>query len=205
LGEESEDAGTGLAASRQIMIVEFGQFAAIGDGVKIEIDEFGIGEQERGDTADPVCQESFLMGTETAIGVIGGEGLFGKDIEAGEEAEGGVEVEIVDMAASFLVEKFEDEEAEQSAGWGNHVGARVARLLAELIEAELREEGEKEKQAGDRRAQGFFGGRVEDPAVGDSGRMRSRRVIMVRLALGPSALWRGKKGGVCPSRIWAWN
>jgi hypothetical protein len=90
------------------------------------------------------------MGAKAAIGIIGREGFFGEDIEADKEPESVVEVEVVDMAASFFVEEFENEEAEQGAAWRNHFGAGIARLLAEPIETEFGEEGEKEKQASDR-------------------------------------------------------
>ena len=202
MGEESDDAGTGLAATGQVMVVEFGQLAAIGDGMEIEVERLGVGEQKRRDAFGPTGQKRLLMGAKAAIGIIGREGFFGEDIEAGEEPEGGVEVEIVDIAASFFVEELEDEEAEQGAARRNHFRTRIARLLAEPIETEFGEEREKEKQAGDRSAQVFFGGGVEDAAIGDGRNEWPRRGLAVDCVMGTCACRYGEKGGVCPARIW---
>lgn len=150
MGEEGEDAGTSLAATGQVMVVELGQLAPIGDGMEVEVERLCVGEQEQPDAFGPVGQESLLMGAKAAIGIIGREGFFGEDIEAGKEPKGGVEVEVVNMAASFFVEEFEDEEAEQGAARRNHFGPGIARLLAKPIEAKFGEEREKEKQASDR-------------------------------------------------------
>jgi hypothetical protein len=44
------------------------------------------------------------------IGVVGREGLLGGDVETGEQANGLVAVEVVDVTASLLVEQFQRQE-----------------------------------------------------------------------------------------------
>ena len=109
--EERQHAGPGLAAQGEVVVVQAGGIAAKGDGVEVEAEGIGFGEEQRSELADPTGQEAFLLSALGAEGVIVGEGFLRQDVEAGEEAKCFVEVEIVDVAAAFLVEEFEREQA----------------------------------------------------------------------------------------------
>ena len=77
-------------------------------------------EEQRRQLANPGSEELLLLGALGAVGVIGGEGFLGQDVQAGEPAQSLVEVEVVDVAATFLVEQFQDQQAEQGADGGDH-------------------------------------------------------------------------------------
>lgn len=100
------------------MVFQLGLVAALRDGVDIEVEDLGFGKQRRRELADPAVQELFLMMALRALRIIGREGFLGQDIEAGEESEGCVEIEVVEVAAAFFVEEFEDEQAEPGVGGG---------------------------------------------------------------------------------------
>jgi len=102
------------------VVFQFGLVAAIRDGVEIKVEDFGLGKQLRRELANPAAQELFLVVALGAIGIIRSEGFLRQDIETGEESEGFVEIEVVDVAAAFLVEEFEDEQAEDGVGSGDH-------------------------------------------------------------------------------------
>lgn len=88
------------------------------------------------------------MGALGAIGVVGDEGFLGQNVQASEPTQSFVEVEVIDVTVAFLVEKFQDEEAEQGADRRNHSGARIASVLDESVEAKLGQQRQKEKSPG---------------------------------------------------------
>jgi hypothetical protein len=195
LGEEGEHAGAGLATAWLVVVFQLGLLTAVRDGVEIEVEDFGLGKQPRRELADPGAQELFLVMALGAIRIIGRERFLRQDIEAGEESEGFIEIEVVDMTAAFLVEEFEDQQTEDGVGGGNHARAGVASVANQALEAELGEQRHKQEQPGDTCADGAITVESEQPAIGDG------RSIGARLrwsAGGPSARDRGEKGGVRP-------
>ena len=199
-GEEGQHARPGLAAERQVMAVERRGVAAEGDRVEVEREPLGLGEQHRGQGLDPALQQAALLVADGPVGVVGGERLLGEDVEAGEEAEGLVAVEVVDMAASLLVEQFQRQERQQGAGGGDHLRAGIPGLGDEPIEAEPGQEGQEEEDARDARAERAAGREVQLAAVGDVGRLGARSVSARTRAEGSPAAVREKKGGVTPRR-----
>jgi hypothetical protein len=103
VGEEAQDTGSGLALHGEVMIVEDFGVAPMGDGMEVEAELLGVGEQDGGQSGDPPREQGLLAGARGAVGVVGGEALLGQDVQPGEEAERLVEVEIADMAASLLI------------------------------------------------------------------------------------------------------
>lgn len=140
LGEESENAGSGLASSRQVVVLQFGEFPAIRDRMKVEIEDLGLREEQGSKFSDPGVEQRLLMLAESTVGIVGGEGFFGEDVEASEKAKGLLEIEIVDVTASFFVEEFETQEAEQGIDVGDHFRGGIVGLLDETLEVELREQ-----------------------------------------------------------------
>ena len=107
------------------------------------------------------------------VGVVGGERLLGQDVEPGEQAEGLVTVEIVDMTAAFLVEQLERQQRQQGAGGGDHLRAGIPGRGDEAIEAEAGQEWQEEEDAHETRVERAAGGEVQLPGVGDFGLFRS--------------------------------
>ena len=83
-----------------------------------------------------------------AVGIVGGEGGLGQDVEAREEAESLVEVKVADVTASFLVEQFQSEQAQQGAEGRHHLRAGVVRTMDDLVEVEASQQGQEQEDPG---------------------------------------------------------
>src|SRR5579862_614781 len=135
------------------MIVQAVGVASIGDGVKIEVESLGLGEQDRRELGDPAGDEFFLVCSLRAIGIVGGEGFFGQDVEASEEAQSAVKVEVINMAVTFFVEEFQNQETEQGVDSGDHLRAWIFGVTDEAVEAELSQERQKQESTGKARVE----------------------------------------------------
>lgn len=71
-----------------------------------------------------------------AVGVVSGVAFFGQDVQASEQAEGLVKVEITDVAAAFFVEQFQSQQAQQSGDSRHLAGTRIAGLGDESVHAQ---------------------------------------------------------------------
>ena len=105
--EKGLDAGAGLAAARDIVAIESRGIASVRDRVKIHGEGVSRWKQDLSQGGHPPLKQSALVLASGPIRVIGDEGLLGEDVQPGEEAEGLIEVEVVDVAAPLLVEQFE--------------------------------------------------------------------------------------------------
>ena len=130
------------------------------------------------------------------VGVVGGERLLGQDVEAGEQAEGLVAVEVVDMTAAFLVEQLQRQQRQQGAGGGDHLRAGIPGLGDEAIEAEPGQEGQEEEDARDARAERAAGRRGSARGQSaTSGVFGARAALARRRPRGAVRGRRGEKGG----------
>src|SRR5512134_409323 len=140
-----------------------------------------------------------------AIGVVGGVGFLGGHIEARKQANGLVEVKVVDVAAPLFVQELQDEQAQQRTGRGHHRGARIAGLADQLIEAHTGQQGQEEKYPRDARAQATSRSKAQRASIGDDCRLRDGWFWALRLALGSPQGRLPKKGGTSPACTWARN
>ncbi|MGZ3303631.1 MAG: hypothetical protein ACXVBG_22370, partial [Isosphaeraceae bacterium] len=122
------------------------------------------------------------------------------DVEAGEEAEGLVAVEVIDMTASLLVEQFQGQEREQCGRGGDHLRAGIPGLGNEPIEAEPGQEGQEEEDTRDARADRAAGLEVQLATVCDVGRLEARSFLARTGTEGAPAAVREKKGVATPRR-----
>ena len=182
------------------MAVERRGVAAEGDRMEVEREPLGLGEDHRGQGLDPPLQQAPLLVANGPVGVGGGERLLGGDVEAGEQAEGLVAVEVVDMTASLLVEQLQRQEREQGAGGGDHLRAGIPGLGDEAIEAEPGQEGQEEEDARDARADRAAGLEVQLATVGDFGRLGARSSLAGTGPEGSPAAVGEKKGVATPRR-----
>jgi len=136
-----------------------------------------------------------LLGTLGAIRVIGDEGFLGWNVEAGEEPQGFVEVEVIDVAAAFFVEQFQGQEAQQGTGGGDLFRAGIAGILHEAVKAELGQQRQEQENAGDARLQATIVAQRERAAIGDVGGFGTRCRVGSAGTAGSSARRCGKKGG----------
>lgn len=102
-----------------------------------------------------------------AVGVVGGEGVLGQDVEAGEQAEGLIEVEIADVTAPLLVEQLQGEQAEQGTDGGHHLGAGIVGTKDDLVEAEASQQGQEEEDPGDPGPQPTSRAEVQPATIGN--------------------------------------
>lgn len=71
-----------------------------------------------------------------AIRVISHERLLGQNIQPGKQTKSLVEVEVIDVTSTFFVQELEDQQREQCARRGDHLGAWVAGVGDESWEAQ---------------------------------------------------------------------
>src|SRR5262249_23237322 len=115
----------------------------------------------------PAGQQSALLSAARTVGVGRGVGLLGQDVEAGEQTQGFVDVEVVDGAAPLLVEPLQRQEAQQGGAGGHPARARIggrAKGGGEADVAERGKKGEGPRQAGTEAA---ARGQAQGAAVGD--------------------------------------
>ena len=113
------------------------------------------------------------MGPLGAVGVVGGVGGLGQDVEAGEQAEGLIEVEIADVTASLLIEQLQRQQAQQSTGGGYYLGAGIAGVTDDLVEAQASQQGREQKEAGDSGPEASSGGEVQLATVSNGRGVRA--------------------------------
>jgi hypothetical protein len=121
LSEEAEHTGTGLALPGDIVRVQSRGIAPKGDGMEVQGEVIPVGEEPGCQCGDPAREEPLLMITLGAIGVFGSERRLGQDVQAGEETEWLITVEITDVTPSLLIQQLQGEQAQQRAGGGDHV------------------------------------------------------------------------------------
>src|SRR5713101_6383380 len=97
---------------------------------------------------EPCRQQAMLMFPLCAVGVVGGKGRLGENIESRKEPECLIEIEVADIAATFLVQQLQGEQAEQGAGSRYHLLAGITRLRDELVKLQPRQQREKQEQTG---------------------------------------------------------
>jgi hypothetical protein len=168
--------------------------------MEVQREGVGLGEQRGAQGRDPAAEQAQLVLAGRAVRVSGGEGLLREDVQAGEEAQGLVEVEVVDVAASLLVEELQSQEGQDRCGRGDHLRAGVVRSGDEPVEADSGQQGEEEEDPGGARPQLTAMGQVEDPLIGDGGLLRPIAVLTARTARGSSAAVGEEKGGTSWSR-----
>src|SRR5262249_14475712 len=105
VGEEGEDARASLAPQRQVVVLQGFRLASVGDGVEVQAKGLGLREQQRCQPSDPAGQKPLLLRALGAVGVVGGIALLGQDVEAGEQPQGLIEIEVTDVATTLLVEQ----------------------------------------------------------------------------------------------------
>src|SRR6266849_10138491 len=101
-----------------------------------------------------------------AIGIVGRVGFLGGHSEARTQAHGLVEVQVVEVATPFFVQKLQDEHAQQRTGRGHHCGARRAGLADQLIEAHTGQQVQEEQPPRDARAQATSRSKAQPARIG---------------------------------------
>ena len=136
-----------------------------------------------------------------AVGVFGGMSGLGQDVQAGEEAQALITVEITDVTPPLLVQKLQSQQAQHGTGGRDHRRAGIARHFDEVIEAEVGQQRQEQEDARDSTPQPSSWFEAQAASVGDLGRLGTRR-----WGSGRTSVLRGReqRGGV-PARHWIRN
>jgi hypothetical protein len=196
LGEEAQDAGTGLAAAGQVVVLQCCGIAPERGGVEVQGEGPSLGEQEWGQGRDPAGEEALLLIPLGAIGVLGGISRLGQDVETGEEAQALIAVEVADMAPPLRVQELQGQHAQQGAGGRDHLRAGIARLCDEVIEAESGQQRQEQEDARNGGAQPPSGLELQASSVGHLGHFGLGRRGLGRT----SGMRGGEKRGDEPER-----
>src|SRR4051794_18849839 len=164
--------------------------------MEVEREGVGLGEQRGTQSRHPAAEQPELVLAGGPIRVIGDEGLLGEDVQPGEEAEGLIEVEVVDVAASLLVEELQRQQGQDRGGRGDHLRAGIGRGDDEPVEVDLSQQGQEEEDPGRTGPQPPPGGQVQGPLIGDGGLVRPALVLATRSARGSSTAVGDEKGGM---------
>ena len=149
LGEEGEDAGDGLATHRDVVVFQAVVLAAMRDRVEVQAERVGPGIESRQQAGDPSGEQALLILPDRPVRVVGGEGRLRQDVQAREEPQGLVEIEVADVTPPFLVDQFQGQQAQQGRGGRDHAGAGVTRLPDQVVEAQLGQERPEDEDARD--------------------------------------------------------
>ena len=140
-------------------------------------------------------EQGALVVARGPIGVVGGERLLGEDVQTGEQAQGFVEIEVVDVAAPFLVEEFERQQGQERAGGGDHLRAGIARLDDDPVEPQFGQERQEQEDPGVACLQPPSGFEAQEPLVRDGGFFGAVPVFTTRVGRVVALDRRGQKGG----------
>ena len=105
--EEGLDAGAGRTAGRDVVAIEPGRITPVRDGMEVHREGVGRGKQYLSQSGYPPFEQCPLVFARGPIGIVDCVRLLGEDVQTGEQAQGFVEIEVVDMSASFFVEELE--------------------------------------------------------------------------------------------------
>ena len=103
-GEERQHARAGFPLPGQVMAIQTRIVAAVGDGVEVQTEGLGLGEQQRRQTPNPASEQGLLLRSACAVGVVGNVGLLGQDVQSGKQAQRFVAVEVVNVTAPLLIQ-----------------------------------------------------------------------------------------------------
>jgi hypothetical protein len=143
--------------------------------MEVQREDLPLGEQQGCQGGDPAGEELLLVAPLGAVGVVSGESGLGQDIEAREQAESLIEVEIADVTTPLLVEQLQGEQAQQGAGGGHQVRSGIAREVDDLVEAEASQQGQEQEDPGDPGPEASSRGEVQLATIRNGRDLRADR------------------------------
>jgi len=94
--------------------------APVGDGMEVKRERLGLRKEKIGQGPNPTGQKGALVVPTRAVGIGRGVGLLGQNVQTGEQAEGDIEVKVIDVTAALLVEQLQCQQAQQGGGCRDH-------------------------------------------------------------------------------------
>ena len=195
MGDKGEDTRARLATLGDVMGVEACRVPARGNGVKIETERRGFGQQQRGHMRQPSGQQTVLMRPLRAGGVVGGAGRCREDIEPSEQPERLIKIKVTDVTAAFLVQQLQGEQPEQRTRGRDHTRAGIISLGNELVESDTRQKRQEEENTGDPRASAVSGRQRDTAHISNERGGWTDDGCAVGLTGGATTGWGKEKGG----------
>lgn len=134
LSKKRLHAPAGLATTWNVVILQYGLFASIGDRMEIQRESFRFRQQYRREFLHPRSQQLLLVLTPGAIRVVRRERFFGQHVQAREQPEPGIDVVVVDVAQTFFAKQLQRQQTEQCRIARNHLGPWIVRFANQSIE-----------------------------------------------------------------------
>jgi hypothetical protein len=126
-------------------------FAAMRHGMEVQAEGIRPRIKPWQEPRDPAGEQLLLILPNRTIRIVGGEGRLWQDVQAGEQPEGLVEIEVADVTTSFLVDQFQGQQTQQGRGGRNHTRTRITGLPDQFVKPQLcqqRPEREDARDAG---------------------------------------------------------
>ena len=171
-GEEGEDALLAAAALGEVVFLDQGVVAVIGNGVEVEVEGVATGQFQVVDGVEPEAGELGVGAGVDAAGVCGEGGALGDSVQAAEEGEAGIAGLGADVGVAGAAVEFEGEQGAEGAVGGDPGAAGHGGLAQDVVEGEASEEGGEEEEAAEGGAEGARL-EVEFAAVGGGGGERA--------------------------------
>src|SRR5262249_55004262 len=116
-------------------------------------------------------QQLLLLLALRAVGVVGGETLFGQNVQAGKEPQRFFKVEVVDVTATFFVQQLQRQQTQQRGVGRDHLRTGIVGLVHQSVKPQPRQERQEQKYPGHScsQPQGFGSRQNELAAIGDGG------------------------------------
>src|SRR5262249_6526128 len=121
--------------------------------------------------------------------------FLGEDVQPGEQAERLIKVKVVDMTAPLLIEELERQEGQERTGGRDHSRARVAGCGDDLIEAQLGQQWQEEKDTGHARLEPTWWHQAQKLLIRDGGHVGAVSIFAAPLARWSATAVEHKKGG----------
>jgi hypothetical protein len=93
------------------------------------------------------------MVTLCAVREVRGKALLRQNVQPGEQSQGLLEIEIINVAASLLVQQFQCQQAQQRGIGRHHLRSRIASLVHQFVEPQPRQERQEQEQPRHARSQ----------------------------------------------------
>ena len=100
--------------------------------MEVQAERVGLGIESRQQAGDPSGEQTLLILPDRPVRVVGGKGRLRQDVQAREESQGLVEIEVTDVTTPFLVNQLQGQQAQQCRGGRDHAGAGVTGLLDQV-------------------------------------------------------------------------
>ena len=165
-GQEGEHALLAAAALGDVVFLDEGVVAMVGDGVEVEVEGLAAGQAEVVEGIEPQSGEAVGGPGVDAAGVCGEGGALGDGVQAAEEGQAGVEGIGADMRLASDAVELEGEQGEDGGACRDEVAAGHAGLAEDGVEGEAGEAGSEQEESAEGGAEGA-GAEVGKTAVGE--------------------------------------